>query len=130
MSVNKFQLFKKICLVICNQRWPKLFWDRPRRIWSDLEHSDAIEQDLALLDLTKDEFADLQRKDEETFFDGKEELEDAEKSEAEEKEDSFKERQESEDKLTDQEIEVILKNIKTFSCNFWNFKEYFLVSFT
>jgi predicted DNA binding protein len=71
-----------------------------------------------LLDLTKDEFADLQRKDEETFFDGKEELEDAEKSEAEEKEDSFKERQESEDKLTDQEIEVILKNIKTFSCNF------------
>ena len=72
----------------------------------------------ALLDLTEDEFADLQRKDEETFFDGKEELEDAEKSEAEEKEDSFKERQESEDKLTDQEIEVILKNIKTFSCNF------------
>ena len=80
----------------------------PEESDSDLDYSDAIEQDLASLDLTKDEFADLKRKDEETFFDGKEELEEeAEKSEAEEKEDPFKERQESEDKLTDEEREVI-----------------------
>ena len=86
---------------------------------SDLEYSDAIEQDLSSLDLTKDEFGDSKKKtifdgkedskkkDEEMFFDGKEDLEDeAEKVEAEEKEDPLKERKESEDKLTDEERDV------------------------
>jgi hypothetical protein len=70
----------------------------------------------ALLDLMEDEFVYLKRKDEETFFDGKEVLDDAEKSEAEEKEDSFKDWQESEDKLTNEEREVIL-NVSEI-CNF------------